>query len=194
MKFKGYVFMALMLSLLLVFAACTPKAAVDNMKPADKAGEEMTEEAPMEDADQEADKMDGKTMIVYTFDGQEVNLLDGQRTYVKAWASWCSICLSGLGEVDELFASDTDFRVVTVVSPSNYGEQNEEDFKEWWNGLKSEYPNVEVLIDSNGEFFKDIEMRAFPTSVYINSNGEYQEKKIGHNANDLILSTMEGVE
>ena len=185
MKFNKFIFVALMLSVLLVFTACVPKVSSDNM---DKAEEPMAEEAVSED-----EAMEEKSMIVYTFDGKEVNLLDGNRTYVKAWASWCSVCLAGLGEVDELSASETDFRVVTVVSPNEFGEQNEEDFKAWWAGLESEYPNIEVLMDLDNEFFPSFGMRAFPTSVYIGSSGEYENIIIGHNANDLILESMKGV-
>jgi len=171
MKTKRMVFIVMALAIVFVFVSCAPGAEKTEVK------EEMSEQ---------------KTRIVYTLDGEEVNLLDGERTYVKAWASWCSICLSGLGELDELAASDTDFRVLSVVAPNSPGEMSEEDFKEWWAGL--DYENIEVLFDRDSEFFNEVGVRAFPTSVYIGSNGEYAKSVVGHNANDFILETMNEIE
>ena len=38
---------------------------------------------------------------------------DGKPTYVKFWASWCPICLSGLEDIDSLSKEMKDFEVVT---------------------------------------------------------------------------------
>ena len=43
--------------------------------------------------------------------------LAGEKVYVKYWASWCSICLAGLDELNTLAAQDNDFKVITIVSP-----------------------------------------------------------------------------
>ena len=193
MKFKGLATMALVLSALLVFTACAPTVVKDDMKKDDKAKQEMVEEEKQEMVEEEKQEMMTEYEI-YTLNGEKVNLFDGQKTYVKVWASWCSVCLSGLGEVDELFASDTDFKVTTVVAPGNYGELSEEDFITWREGLSEDYPNIEVLVDRNGDFFSDMGIRAFPTSVYIGSNNEVQSVVIGHNANDAILENMMGIE
>ena len=52
--------------------------------------------------------------------GNKVALADlaGEKVYVKYWASWCSICLAGLDELDTLAAQKSDFKVISVVSPN----------------------------------------------------------------------------
>ena len=53
----------------------------------------------------------------------------GKNVYIKMWASWCPICLSGLHEIDELSANENqDFTVITIVSPGQKGEKNTKEF------------------------------------------------------------------
>jgi thiol-disulfide isomerase/thioredoxin len=57
--------------------------------------------------------------VLEDLDGNTVTLKDpGQKVYVKYWASWCSICLAGLEELDSLAANETDFRVISIVNPN----------------------------------------------------------------------------
>lgn len=125
------------------------------------------------------------------FDGNTITSADlkGQKVYLKYWASWCSICLAGLEEVDELFASDPDFTLYTVVTPGANGEQSREDFIEWFEGLG--YDNILVLFDEKGMSGKELNIRAFPTSVYIGSDGVLIEALPGHKSNDQILDKID---
>jgi peptide methionine sulfoxide reductase msrA/msrB len=55
---------------------------------------------------------------------------NGKNVYIRFWASWCPICLSGSADFEKLSAEENDFEVVSIVSP-NYGrELNREDFIE----------------------------------------------------------------
>jgi thiol-disulfide isomerase/thioredoxin len=60
--------------------------------------------------------------------GELVSLSDfrGDRVYIKFWASWCSICLSGLEELNTLSADVTDYKVLTIVSPGYKGEMEKQ--------------------------------------------------------------------
>ena len=82
--------------------------------------------------------------------------------YIKFWASWCSICLAGLDEVNTLASENNDFEVITIVSPGFRGEKNSEDFKKWFSGL--EYKNLTVLLDEEGTIANKYEVRGYPTS------------------------------
>ena len=65
----------------------------------------------------------------------------GKKVYLKFWASWCSICLASLPDTDELAKEESDdYVVLTVVSPGQKGEQAEESFKKWYQGL--DYKNL----------------------------------------------------
>ena len=103
---------------------------------------------------------------------------DGKPTYVKFWASWCPICLSGLEDIDNLSKEKKDFEVVTVVSPGLVGEKKTEDFKKWYKSL--EYKNIKVLLDEKGELTKMLNVRVYPTSVVVNKDGKAEKVLPGH--------------
>ena len=103
---------------------------------------------------------------------------DGKPTYVKFWASWCPICLSGLEDIDNLSKEKKDFEVVTVVSPGLVGEKKTEDFKKWYKSLG--YKNIKVLLDEKGELTKMLNVRVYPTSVVVNKAGKVEKVLPGH--------------
>lgn len=103
---------------------------------------------------------------------------DGKSTYVKFWASWCPICLSGLEDIDSLSKEMKDFEVVTVVSPGLVGEKKTEDFKKWYKSLG--YKNIKVLLDEKGELTKMLNVRVYPTSVVVNKDGKAEKVLPGH--------------
>lgn len=103
---------------------------------------------------------------------------DGKPTYVKFWASWCPICLSGLEDIDSLSKEKKDFEVVTVVSPGLVGEKKTEDFKKWYKSLG--YKNIKVLLDEKGELTKMLNVRVYPTSVVVNKDGKAEKVLPGH--------------
>lgn len=103
---------------------------------------------------------------------------DGKPTYVKFWASWCPICLSGLEDIDSLSKEMKDFEVVTVVSPGLVGEKKTEDFKKWYKSLG--YKNIKVLLDEKGELTKILNVRVYPTSVVVNKDGKVEKVLPGH--------------
>jgi thiol-disulfide isomerase/thioredoxin len=115
----------------------------------------------------------------------------GKKVYIKYWASWCSICLAGLDEINTLAAADKDFVVITIVSPSFRGEKNSEDFKKWFSGL--DYNNLTVLLDEDGETSNKYEIRGYPTSVVIGSDGSLVKTLLGHIGNEQISAEFKEV-
>lgn len=103
---------------------------------------------------------------------------DGKPTYVKFWASWCPICLSGLEDINSLSKEMKDFEVVTVVSPGLVGEKKTEDFKKWYKSLG--YKNIKVLLDEKGELTKMLNIRVYPTSAVLNKSGKVEKVLPGH--------------
>ena len=186
MKKKLWIMMGLVLSMALAMAACAPAAqaqATDNGESQPQA----TAEAMNAD-DKEAE---GTSMVLYDFEGNVVDIFaDGKPVYLKAWASWCPSCLGGLHELDDLFAEDTSYKLVTIVAPGEYGEQSEADFIDWFTGLKDEFPNVEVLFDKNAAVMDSLSIRAFPSSYFFNSDGSLGGMQIGHIANSQIDEAM----
>ena len=126
--------------------------------------------------------------------GNAVSLesLKGEPVYLKFWASWCSICLAGLEELNTLAGMETDFKVITIVSPDFNGEKSSEEFIKWFSGL--EYKNITVLLDTKGEIVKEYGVRGYPTSVYIDAQGGLVKQLPGHADNETIKAAFKAME
>jgi len=115
----------------------------------------------------------------------------GKKVYIKYWASWCSICLAGLNEINTLSSGNSDFEVITIVSPGFRGEKKSEDFKKWFSGL--EYKNITVLLDEEGTISNKYEVRGYPTSSFIGSDGILVKTLPGHKSNEDIIAEFKNV-
>lgn len=168
----------------------------EEIKDTEKKDEMMEENKDeMKEENKEVMKNDGnmaKDFTLKDLNGSDITLsnLKGEKVYVKFWASWCSICLAGLDEIDML-AGEDEIRVITIVSPGHNGEKNTEDFKEWFASRGTK--NLEVLLDEGGAVTKAYGVRAYPTSVYIGSDGVLVKTLPGHNGNDTIEAFFENI-
>lgn len=128
-------------------------------------------------------------------DGKAHSLSDyeGKKVYVKFWASWCSICLAGLEEVDELSESDEDFVVLTIVSPGYKNEKDTEAFKKWFSGVE-EAASTTVLLDESGKVADEFGVRGYPTSAYIDSDGKLVQTLPGHAGNEQIIEKFASIQ
>lgn len=180
----------------------------DNMTQDNMDKDEMTEENDMTESDMTDDNMadsddmaesdtataemmsnDGEMAPMFDLkdlDGNRVSLEDlkGEKVYVKFWASWCSICLGGLEELDMLTTEETEFKVITIVSPDYNGEKNTDKFMSWFD--KQGHDNLIVLLDEDGDFTREFGVRGYPTSAFIGSDGVLVHLYPGHLENDMI--------
>ena len=140
--------------------------------------------------------MNKKDMYDFTLKdlaGNDYKLSDnkGKKVYMKFWASWCSICLTGLEDLDKLAGENNDFEIVTVVAPGKNREMDTAAFKKWFKELG--YKNLKVLFDETGEVTEHYGINVYPTSVYVGSNGTDTTVKAGHNSNDDIKNTIKEI-
>ncbi|MBI9015133.1 MAG: redoxin family protein [Clostridiales bacterium] len=164
----------------------------DNMDKDEMTENDMTDSDDMVEDNMETAEMmsnDGDMAPMFTLkdlEGNMVSLADlkGEKVYVKFWASWCSICLGGLEELDMLTTEDTEFKVITIVSPDYNGEKNTEKFMSWFD--KQGYDNLIVLLDEDGNFTREFGVRGYPTSAFIGSDGVLVHLYPGHLENDMI--------
>jgi len=162
--------------------------AMDEAKEMDETKEMMSSEAMMTNKGDVAPMFDLESVS-----GEMISLesLKGEKVYVKFWASWCSICLAGLEEFDELSANAEGYKVISIVSPDYNGEQSREDFIKWFKGLG--YENIVVLLDDDGEVSKEFGVRGYPTSAYIGSDGVLVKIMPGHVSNEAIAESFESI-
>ena len=204
---KIFIVIALVLVGLFAFAACTPKTTAQSEATKDEMSQQETatdatiekEEEMMEEAEKE-DTMDNSKEFMgdaYNFDLMDIegntyklSDLQGKKVYIKFWASWCSICLAGISEFEELYAEhveDDDVVILTIASPGASGEVSLDKFKSWFT---TEGYAFKVLMDEDGPVQREYGIRGFPTSVFIDTTGNVYETKIGHVDNEAINSIL----
>ncbi|WP_339309200.1 redoxin family protein [Paenibacillus sp. FSL k6-2145] len=125
--------------------------------------------------------------------GNTVGLSDvqGKKVYVKYWASWCSICLAGLEDLNNLAGQNNDFQVITIVTPDYKGEKSSQAFTEWFE--EQPYDNITVLLDEKGVWAKEFGVRAYPSSFYIGSDGILAKSQPGHASNEQIMESLQEI-
>ena len=163
------------------------------------SGEKMDKMDNMSSKDEKMDKqmgeMDDMTQSTFTtLDGKQVSLADykGKKIYLKFWASWCPICLSGLAAITQLSEMPPkDSVILTVIAPGVNREKSLEDFKEWFMGV--DYHSLPVLVDKDGQFLKKLGVVGYPTSAFIDANGKVVRVQPGHVSNDDIVKTLESL-
>lgn len=117
----------------------------------------------------------------------------GKKVYLKFWATWCPICLSGLSDLEQFSkdkSTDPDVVVLTIVSPDAKGEMNREDFIDWYTKQDYTFP---VLLDDGGQIARLYEVRGYPTSVFIDTTGKIVRSQPGHIAGteiDILLDSI----
>ncbi|MCW6659793.1 redoxin family protein [Aerococcaceae bacterium NML191292] len=127
-------------------------------------------------------------------DGKTYRLSDyqGKKVYIKFWASWCSICLASLQGTDELANEADDFVVLSVVAPEYRNEKSVEDFKQWYPTLG--YEHLPVLLDEGGHIMQTFGIRAYPSSVLIDSTGKVISTHIGHVPAEDVKTKMADIQ
>ena len=166
----------------------------DMMK--DKSDKMMQDEMKDSKSMKKDRMMNNKEMYDFTLKdlaGNDYKLSDnkGKKVYMKFWASWCSICLTGLEDLDKLAGENNDFEIVTVVAPGRNREMDTATFKKWFKELG--HKNLKVLFDETGEVTEHYGIKVYPTSVYVGSNGTDTTVKAGHNSNDDIKDTIKNL-
>ena len=164
----------LLLAVLVVVAACSNN-------PKSNSAEETKNSAP--------------TFALTDSKGVTYNLDDfnGKKVYIKFWASWCPICLSGLEEVDTLATEEKNFVVLSVVSPGFNNEKNTDSFIKWISGVE-EVKNLPVLLDEDGVIAKKYGILGYPTSVFISSDGSLVKTSPGHLSNNQIKEQFDSID
>ena len=103
----------------------------------------------------------------------------GKKVYIKVWASWCPICLSGLNEINSLSADkNKNFTVITIVSPGIKGEKSTDKFIQWYKGLN--YKNITVLLDEKGTVIKRAKVLGYPSNIILDKNLNIISTSQGH--------------
>lgn len=122
----------------------------------------------------EPEKIPARDFAVTDLDGQEVHLLDyvGKPIVLSYWATWCGACqtqMPGFNNVYEQLDGEVTFLMV------NAGE-SEDTVREYLSKKDYTFP---VLLDTAGEAVKTYGISAFPTSFFIDAEGNLITYAVG---------------
>lgn len=136
---------------------------------------------------------------VLDINNKEVKLNDfkGKKVYINMWASWCGPCLHEIPELEKTFQSlknREDIVFLSITSPSdelfsnrNPADKTKEIILQKANELGISYP---VLFDTKDTFINNYSIRAFPTHVFINSDGTINKQVPGIMNEQTLLSNI----
>ena len=114
-----------------------------------------------------------------------------KKIYIKFWATWCSVCLSGLEEFEEFkneVLENKNTIVFSVISPGTKSEMSAEEFKKWFGERGYGFT---VLLDEGGDVAKQFGVRGYPTSVFIDTDGSISQTVPGHLNNKKIFELLD---
>ncbi len=129
-----------------------------------------------------------KNVVLTDLDGTKHRLSDlkGKPVYFEFWGSWCDSCVADLGQLHEVYAAHEaagDVAVVSVVTPGFYGEREQDSFVAWARENNVEVP---VWMDVNCSLATHLNVSAFPTSVFVNSEGDIVKIRLGAMSRDEL--------
>lgn len=111
--------------------------------------------------------------------GNKQNLIDyrGKKVVIIYWAVWCSPCKEEIPIIDELSKEYSDAEFLTVVSPTSTEDSKYASYQEEISAyIEENNITVPVLIDEDKKCFENFGIERYPTTIFIDENGEIKEK------------------
>lgn len=133
--------------------------------------------------------MDGGSKIpsvkIKDMDGNSFNTADlsndGKPMVISFWATWCAPCKKELNAIHEVYEDWQDETGVKVIAVSIDDARSATRVKPYVDGQGWEY---QVLIDSNGDFKRALNVNNVPQTFLVNGNGEIVWTHSGYNPGD----------
>ncbi len=183
-----------------VIAGCTSTVPQqeDSAQPTQAPQENEPSEPAQEEPEATEKPQEDTNDMLYSFEFEDVNgkvhkLSDykGKPVYLEIWGSWCSVCITSLPEMEEWAGEPRDYYVLSVVFPERAGELNKEDFIEWY--AERDYENLIVLLDVDGQIMNDFGIRAFPSQIFFDENGNFVGGQVGQMPKEAIDEVMSNI-
>lgn len=135
-------------------------------------------------------------------DGSKLTLADlkGKKVYINVWGSWCGPCLMEMPELEEVYQEvkkQEDWVFLSVASANDEALANSqtrdasmEEIQSVANETGVTYP---VYFEQNNQFMTDYLIRAFPTHIFINSDGTIANYGMGALNKTVVKNTLQQV-
>ncbi len=89
-------------------------------------------------------------------------------TLIDFWATWCKPCMKAIPELNKIYTSYKD-KGVEVIGISCDGPRSVSKVSPLSKSLGIEYP---ILLDIDSEIKTDLNLSAFPTLIFVDTEGE----------------------
>lgn len=114
----------------------------------------------------------------------------GSPVIVNFWASWCTPCRKEMPAIQQVYA-DFENQGLIILGINTTSQDNKEDAIAFSKKVGVTFP---ILFDENGQVNTVYQIRALPTTFFINSDGVIQEITIGGPMSEaLIRSKIETI-
>lgn len=135
-------------------------------------------------------------------DGKEVSLADyaGKKVYINFWASWCEPCRAEMPHLEKIYQKykdNKDYAFLSVTSPKDAKFNNanalDEDQKTIMATAKKAGITYPVLFDQKDNAMLSYGLRAFPSHIFINSDGTVNKVFSGELNEDTLEAGLKGL-
>jgi len=120
-----------------------------------------------------------------TADGETIRLseLRGRPVLINVWASWCIPCRSEMPALERVYQQyrDLGFEILGINSTVQDDPIKAVTF------AKQQGLTFPILLDNEGEVTKTYQVRALPTSFFVDANGIIQEVVVGGPMSEALL-------
>lgn len=139
-------------------------------------------------------------VILKNESGERVLLEDyaGKKIYINVWSTKCGPCRHEIPIIEKVFQDyqdKEDYAFLSVTQPSDEefenqgaGDTDKEGILSFAKEMGITYP---ILYDYQNNFATTYLIRAIPTHIFINSNGELVEQYIGGITEDILREQLD---
>lgn len=120
-------------------------------------------------------------------DGGELTLSDlrGKAVVVNLWASWCPPCRAEMPALQRIYEANRE-RGLEIVAVNTTFQDSEADAAEFVQEFGLTFP---VVLDRLGEASRAYQLRALPTTFFIDSSGVIQQVVLGGPMSETTMQT-----